>query len=142
MLTDPGGVNELTKSIIGCAVRVHRVIGPGVFESVYNECMQWELQQKRLAFALEHPVPLIYQGQKLKSRFYVDMVVEERVVVELKAVSEIIEVHRRQVLTQLRLMGLHVGLIINFNVPILTNGGVKRVVNPLADPAPSPEPVG
>lgn len=129
MLTDPTGVNVLTSAIIGCAVRVHRVIGPGVLESIYSECMQHELREQGMRFDLERAVPLIYKGQKLKSRFYIDMVVEDRVVVELKAVSEIAEVHKRQVLTQLRLVGLHVGLLLNFNVVTLTDGGVKRIIN-------------
>jgi GxxExxY protein len=74
------------------------------------------------------------QSQKLRSRYYIDLVVEDRVVVELKAVAEIIEIHRTQVLTQLRLAGLQTGLILNFNVPILTDSGVRRVVNPAAGP--------
>jgi GxxExxY protein len=77
---------------------------------------------------------LVYKGQKLKSRYYIDLVVEDRVIVELKTVVEIVEVHKKQVLTQLRLAGLRTGLIINFNVEILTDGGVKRVVNPAAGP--------
>jgi GxxExxY protein len=134
MLTNPAGVNSLTHAIIGCAIRVHREIGPGVLENVYNECMQYELRQEGLRFDRERAVPLVYKGQKLKSRYYIDLVVEDRVIVELKTVVEIVEVHKKQVLTQLRLAGLRTGLIINFNVEILTDGGVKRVVNPAAGP--------
>jgi GxxExxY protein len=132
MLTNPAGLNTLTHAIIGCGIRVHREIGPGVLENIYNECMQYELRQEGLRFEWERAVPLVYKGQKLKARYYIDLVVEERVVVELKAVAEIVEIHRIQVLTQLRLAGLHTGLILNFNVPILTDGGVRRVVNPAA----------
>jgi len=134
MLTNPAGLNTLTHAIIGCGIRVHREIGPGVLENIYNECMQYELRQEGLRFDRERAVPLVYKGQKLKSRYYIDLVVEDRVVVELKAVAEIVEIHRTQVLTQLRLAGLQTGLILNFNVPILTDGGVRRVVNPAADP--------
>jgi GxxExxY protein len=134
MLTNPAGVNSLTHAIIGCAIRVHREIGPGVLENVYNECMQYELRQEGLRFDRERAVALVYKGQKLKSRYYIDLVVEDRVIVELKTVVEIVEVHKKQVLTQLRLAGLRTGLIINFNVEILTDGGVKRVVNPAAGP--------
>ena len=132
MLTDPEGINELTHAIIGCAIRVHSVMGPGLLENIYNECMQHELHASRLHFDRERAVPLVYKGQKLKSRYYLDFVVENRVVVELKAIVEIAEIHRRQVLSQLKLAHLHTGLILNFNVVMLTDGGVKRVVNPAA----------
>lgn len=129
MLMDPGGINVLTGAIIGCGVRVHEEIGPGVLENIYHECLQYELRDQGLSFRVEHPVPLIYKGRPLKARYYVDLLVEDRVIVELKAISEIAEIHKRQVLTQLRLMGLAIGLILNFNVMVLTDGGVKRVVN-------------
>ena len=132
MLTDPHGINDLTHAIIGCGIRVHTEIGPGLLESVYNECMQYELRAKGLRFDRERAVPLVYKGQKLRSLCYIDFVVEDLVVVELKAIVEIAEIHRRQVLTQLKLAGLHTGLIVNFNVVVLTDGGVKRVVNPAA----------
>jgi GxxExxY protein len=130
MLTDPDGCNHLTSAIIGCAVRVHQALGPGLFESVYSECMQYEPREQRLRFIVGRPVPLIYKGQTLTTRFYADLVVEDRVIVELKAVLELAEIHRRQLLTQLKLTGLSVGLLMNFNVVVLTTGGVKRVVNP------------
>ena len=132
MLTNPAGMNTLTHAIIGCGIRVHREIGPGVLENIYNECMQYELRQEGLRFDRERAVPLVYKGQKLKSRYYIDLVVEDRVIVELKAVAEIVEIHKAQVLTQLRLAGLPTGLLLNFNVPVLTGGGVSRVVNPAA----------
>jgi GxxExxY protein len=132
MLTNPAGMNTLTHAIIGCGIRVHREVGPGVLENIYNECMQYELRLEGLRFDRQRAVPLVYKGQKLKSRYYIDLVVEDRVIVELKTVVEIVEIHKKQVLTQLRLAGLHTGLIMNFNVEILTDGGVKRVVNPAA----------
>ena len=129
MLTDPHGTGPLTKSIIGCAINVHRAIGPGVFESVYSECLAHELTTRRLSFELERPVPLIYRGVRLKAKYYIDFVVENQVIIELKSVAEVAHVHECQVLTQLRLTGLPVGLLINFNVPLLVDG-VTRLVNP------------
>jgi GxxExxY protein len=129
MLTDPYGTAPLTKSIIGCAINVHRAIGPGVLESVYSECLAHELKQHGLSFELEKPVPLIYRGVQLKARFYIDFVVENQVIVELKSVAEVIHIHECQVLTQLKLTELPVGLLINFNVPLLVDG-VTRLVNP------------
>ncbi len=129
MLTDPYGTSPLTSSIIGCAIRVHRAIGPGVFEHVYSECLAYELKGQGLAFETERAVPLVYKGVRLKARYYVDFVVEQQVVVEVKVVAELAVIHERQVLTQLKLAGLPVGLLINFNVPVLVDG-VKRIVNP------------
>ena len=129
MLSDPHGTNPLTKAIIGCAIRVHRVIGPGVFENVYAECFAHELHEHGLSFERERLVPLVYKAVTLKAKYYVDFVVENRVIVELKAVSEVAKIHECQVLTQLKLTGLPVALLINFNVPILVDG-VKRIVNP------------
>ena len=126
MLTDPYGTSPLTKSIIGCAIRVHRVIGPGVFESIYAECLTYELHGQGLSFERERQVPLVYKGVRLEAKFYVDFVVENRVIVELKSVTEVAKIHECQVLTQLKLTGLPVGLLINFNVPVLVDG-VKRL---------------
>ena len=135
MLSDPHGTNPLTKTIIGCAIAVHRVIGPGVFENVYAECFAYELHEHGLAFEKERLVPLIYKGVALKAKYYVDVVVENRVIVELKSVTEVAKIHESQVLTQLKLTGLPAGLLINFNVPVLADG-VTRLVNPLL-PVPS-----
>jgi GxxExxY protein len=125
----PDGTSPLTKSIIGCAIRVHRVIGPGVFESVYAECLAYELHEHGLAFERERLVPLVYKGVPLNAKYYVDFVVENKVIVELKSVAEVAKIHECQVLTQLKLTALPVGLLINFNVPRLVDG-VKRIVNP------------
>ena len=129
MLTDPYGTSPLTKSIIGCAIRVHRIIGPGVFENVYAECLAYELHEHGFAFERERLVPLVYKGVALNAKYYVDFVVENKVIVELKSVSEVARIHECQVLTQLKLTALPVGLLINFNVPRLVDG-VKRIVNP------------
>ena len=139
MLTNPHGTSQLTKAIIGCAIRVHRIIGPGVYENVYAECLAYELHEDGLAFVREKPVPLVYKGVLLNAKYYVDFVVEDRVIVELKAVTEVARIHECQVLTQLRLSALPVGLLINFNVPLLAEG-VTRIVNPhLPGKSKSPE---
>jgi GxxExxY protein len=129
MLTGPHGTSPLTKSIIGCAIRVHRIIGPGVFENIYVECLAYELHEQKLAFERERLVPLVYKGVPLNAKYYVDFVVENKVIVELKSVAEVAKIHECQVLTQLKLTALPVGLLINFNVPRLVDG-VKRIVNP------------
>ncbi|PYR93078.1 MAG: GxxExxY protein [Acidobacteria bacterium] len=129
MLTDPHGTNLITRAIIGCGIRVHDVVGPGVFENVYEECMAYELTAEKLQFELQRRVPIIYKGVQLKTLYYIDIVIEGCVVVELKSVQTLMEIHRRQVLTQLKLANLPVGLLINFNVVRLVDG-VKRVVNP------------
>jgi GxxExxY protein len=129
VLTDPQGTNELTRRIIGCAIRVHSAIGPGALESVYQECMTHELREEKLTFESGRVVPLTYRGIPLKARFYIDLVVEDSVAVELKAVETLAQVHSRQVLTQLTLSGLPVGLLLNFDVTRMVDG-VKRLINP------------
>lgn len=130
MLTDPFGTNAITRTIIGCGIRVHEVVGPGVYENVYGECMEFELKEQGLSFETQRPASIIYKGVRLRSTYYIDIVVENRVVVEVKAIAALTEIHKRQVLTQLKLTGLPVGLLMNFNVVTLTDGGVKRIVNP------------
>lgn len=130
MLADPLGVNPLTRRIIGCAIRVHREIGPGVFESVYGQCLEYELRQAGLAYEVGRAVPVVYRGATLRARFYIDIVVENLIVVELKSVAALAEIHTCQILTQLKLTGLPVGLLINFNVKLLKDGGIRRILNP------------
>ena len=130
MLTDPFGTNAITRRIIGCAIRVREVVGPGVYENVYSECMQYELREEGLSFETNRAVPIIYKGVRLRSKYYIDIAVEGIVIVELKVVAALAEIHKRQVLTQLKLTDLPVGLLLNFNVVILREGGIKRVVNP------------
>jgi GxxExxY protein len=129
MLEDPFGTNPLTSAIIGCGIRVHAWIGPGVFENVYCECLDYELRDQGFHVELQRAVPIVYRGVPLKSRYYVDMIVDNTVVVEVKTVAALAEIHRQQVITQLKLTGLPVGLLMNFNVVKMTDG-VKRVVNP------------
>jgi GxxExxY protein len=129
VLTDPYGTSHITKRIIGCAIRVHDVVGPGLFESIYSECLQYEFTQEGLSFQANVKAPVIYKGIHMKSTFYLDLVVEEIVPVELKSISMLAAIHQKQLLSQLWLTNLPVGLLINFNVETLTDGGVKRIVN-------------
>lgn len=129
MLTDPFGTNAITKRVIGCAIRVHDVVGPGLFESIYQECMQYELHEEGLSFEVQVEAPVVYKGRRLKSKFYLDLRVEGAVPVELKSVETLHPVHSKQLLSQLWLTNHPVGLLINFNVETLTQGGVKRIIN-------------
>lgn len=127
MLTNPAGLNDVTEAIIGGAIEVHRDKGPGLLESVYFECMLMELRHSGLSVDHNVRVPLIYRGKHIKSTLEVDLLVQGQVIVEIKAVSALAPIHTAQLLTYLKLTNLPVGLLINFNVPVLTTG-VKRVV--------------
>jgi GxxExxY protein len=129
MLTNPAGVNDLTEKIIGGAIQVHRDKGPGLLESVYLECMLIELRESGLSVRQNIRVPLTYRGRHLRTVYELDLLVEDRVIVEVKAVTAMAPVHKAQLLTYLKLTALPVGLLINFNVPVL-RAGVCRLVNP------------
>ena len=129
--------NVLTDRIIGCAIEVHRHLGPGLLESVYEECLCYELSQLGLRFERQVHLPLIYKGIKLECGHKLDLVVEDSIVVELKSIEDLAPVHHAQLLTYLKSSNMRVGLLINFNVPILKNG-LKRVVNRYAGPAVTP----
>ena len=129
MLTDPFGTNSITKRIIGCAIRVHDNLGPGLFENIYQECMQYELRDDGLSFEVQVEAPVVYKGHRLNSKYYLDLRVEGVVPVELKSVETLQPVHSKQLLSQLWLTNHPVGLLINFNVETLTKGGVKRIIN-------------
>jgi GxxExxY protein len=119
---------RLTESIIGAAIEVHRVTGPGLLEAVYEECLCCELSQRGLSFLRQVELPVVYKGIKLSFGFRMDLVVEDSVVLELKTVDRLIPVHSAQLLTYLKLSGKQVGLLINFNEPVLKSG-LKRLVN-------------
>jgi GxxExxY protein len=123
-------LDTLTYKINGGAIEVHRRLGPGLFESVYHTCMEWELQDCSLKFVTHELLPLTYKGRQVDAAFELDLLVEGLIVVELKAVKELALIHEAQVLTYLRLTNAPLGLLINFNVPLLKDGGIKRLVNP------------
>jgi GxxExxY protein len=120
--------NEVTDRIIGSAIEVHRRIGPGLLESVYSECLAMELALRGAQFEREVPVPVIYREQRVAVDLKIDLLVERCVVVELKAIEKLLPVHDAQLLTYLRLTRQSVGLLINFNVPVLKSG-LRRLVN-------------
>jgi len=130
-------INEITEKIIGAAMEVHRVIGPGLLESSYEACLCRELEIQGLRFARQVLLPVRYKDIDLDCGYRMDLVVEESVIVEIKAVEGILPIHEAQLLTYLRLTGQRVGLLINFNVPVLKQGVRRLVNNFLEDSAPS-----
>jgi GxxExxY protein len=122
--------NELSNEIIGAAIEVHRHLGPGLLESAYEQCLCRELSERGIPFQRQLPLPLQYKGMSLDCGYRLDIVVDNRVILELKAISALEPIHTAQVLTYLKLSGYKLGLLINFNVPALKHG-IKRVVNNL-----------
>jgi GxxExxY protein len=118
---------ELTHGVIGAAIEVHRLLGPGLLESAYEECLANEFVLRGLRFERQKPVPVVYKDTKLECGYRLDFQVESRVVVELKAVDALGPIHDAIVLTYLRLSGCKIGLLINFNVPIVKDG-IRRFV--------------
>jgi GxxExxY protein len=125
---------DLTEQIIGAAIEVHKAIGPGLLESVYQECMCRELSLRKLRFQREFRVPVIYKGVALDCGYRLDLIVEDTVILELKSTDRIIPVYEAQLLTYLKLLDKPVGFIINFNVPALRAGGIVRKVFDSASP--------
>jgi GxxExxY protein len=121
-------INEITEKVIGAAIEVHRHLGPGLLESAYEECLCYELNQAGLRFERQVHLPIRYKGILLQSAHRMDLVVEDAVVVELKATEEMPPLYSAQILTYLRSAQKPVGLLINFNVPALKDG-LKRIVN-------------
>ena len=121
--------NAITKDIIGSAIEVHRALGPGLLESVYTPCLQYELSARSLRWRAQQPIPIIYKGIALDVSYRVDLIIEDCVVVEVKSVDNLSGVHDAQLLTYLRLTECPVGLLINFNVAKLMDG-VRRLLNP------------
>jgi len=119
---------ELTDKIIGAAIEVHKVLGPGLLESAYQVCMERESGLRNIPFERLVALPLNYKGIDLDAGYVIDLIYDKRVVVELKAVEKVIPVHEAQLLTYMRLTGIHVGLLINFNVPVVKDGIYRRVL--------------
>ena len=118
---------DLTHKIIGAAIEVHRLLGPGLLESAYEECLCKELTLRGLVHERQKPVPVIYKGVKLECGYRIDILVEHRIVVELKSIEQMAPVHEAVLLTYLKLSGNRVGLLINFHVPVLKEG-VRRYI--------------
>ena len=120
--------NELSNIIIGCAIEVHKQLGPGLLESAYQECLYYELINAGLSVQKEKPMPIIYKEVKLDHGYRIDLLVENKVVVEIKTVEFLNDVHTAQVLTYLKLGNYKLGIILNFYVSVLKNG-IKRIIN-------------
>jgi len=118
----------LTREIIAAAIEVHRLLGPGLLESAYQVCLCRELELRKIAFRQQVEIPITYKGVKLHCGYRIDLIVSDKVVLELKSVQEVLPVHEAQLLTYLRLTGLRIGLLVNFNVPVLKNGIRRRVL--------------
>lgn len=123
-------LNEITCEIIGAAIEVHRTLGPGLLESAYEECLCHELATRGIHFERQKPLPIVYKDIMLDCGYRVDLLIENSVLVELKSIDNLLPIHEAQVLTYLKLGQWKIGLLINFNVPVLKNG-IKRLVNNL-----------
>lgn len=120
--------NELTSKIIGFAIEIHKELGPGLLESAYKECLYYKISKSGLLVEKEKPMPLIFEEVKLDCGYRMDLLVEKKVVIEIKSVDALNDIHLAQTLTYLKLGNFKLGLLINFNVVLLKNG-IKRVVN-------------
>ena len=122
--------NELSKIVFDCALKVHKSLGPGLLESAYEECLFYELKKQGLNVEKQKPLPLIYEEVKLDIGYRIDVIVNNKLIIEIKSVEALNDVHFAQLLTYLKLTNCKLGLLINFNVTLIKNG-VKRVVNNL-----------
>lgn len=122
-------LNKLTESIIGAAIEVHRTLGPGLLESAYEECLCYELSQRSIPFERQVALPIRYKNVTLDCGYRLDLLVGGSVILELKSVEAIEDLHKAQLLTYLRLRNCSVGLLINFNVPMLKQGIVRQVLD-------------
>jgi len=119
--------DELSNKVIGCTIEVHRVLGPGLLESTYEQCLARELDLAGIPFMLQHPLPVIYKDTRLDCGYRIDWLVDDRLIVELKSVEKLLGIHEAQLLTYMKMAGIRVGLLLNFNVEILKRG-IKRFV--------------
>ena len=121
-------INELSQIIIGCAIEVHKKLGPGLLESAYQECLYYELKNRNLQVLKEKSIPIVYKEIKLDHGYRIDLLVEDKIVIENKKIKKLTEIHTAQILTYLRLGNYPLGLLLNFNELILKNG-MKRFIN-------------
>jgi GxxExxY protein len=122
-------INQLTEAVIGACIEVHRTIGPGLLESAYLQCLCRELSLRNISFLKEFPLPINYKGTHLDCGYKVDLLIDGRLLLELKSVDALHPVHEAQLMTYLRLGGWEIGLLINFNVIMLKDGIKRRVLN-------------
>ena len=125
-------INKLSSKVIGAAIEVHKTLGPGLLESAHEECLCHELSLQGLSFERQKPLAVTYKEKLLDCGYRLDIVVEKKIILELKSCEKIEPIHKAQLLTYLRLSGINLGLILNFNVPVMRNG-IARVVNNLKE---------
>lgn len=126
---EEGEKDPLTREIIGAAIEVHKALGPGLLESVYEACLVAEMEDRGIRFESQVPLAVLFKGRRIEAGFRMDLVVEDRVIVELKAIENLMPIHEAQLLTYLKLSGFSTGLILNFNVPYLRDGIVRRILS-------------
>lgn len=131
-MSEANDLNRLTQTIIGAAIQVHKSLGPGLLESAYRVCLAAELQCQGLRIEQEKAIPVVYRGVRLECGYRLDLLVEDIVIVEVKALEQVLPVHRAQLLSYLKLVGCPIGLLVNFHVASLTRG-VHRIVNRFPD---------
>ncbi len=124
---DINQINLLTRNIIGAAIEVHKFLGPGLLESTYEECLCHELNSRQINFERQLPIPVVYKNIRLDCGYRLDLLVERAIVIEVKAVDQIMPIHKAQLLSYLKLGGWRTGLIINFNVNLLKSG-IRRLM--------------
>lgn len=122
--------NELSKVVFNCSLKVHQTLGPGLLESAYEECLYYEVKKTGLEIQKQKPLPLIYEEVKLDIGYRLDIIIENKLILEIKAVDALNEIHFAQLLTYLKLTGCKLGLLINFNVTLIKNG-IRRIANNL-----------
>ncbi|PVX46235.1 GxxExxY protein [Flavobacterium sp. 103] len=122
--------NELSKIVFDCALKVHQTLGPGLLESAYEECLFYELKKTGLEIQKQKPLPLVYEEVKLDVGYRLDIIIENKLILEIKSVDALNDIHFAQLLTYLKLTNCKLGLLVNFNVVLIKNG-IKRVVNNL-----------
>jgi GxxExxY protein len=118
----------LTHAILGACIEVHQQLGPGLLESVYEQCLALEMRRRRLPFERQPRIPLVYKGHRIENAFQPDFIVANEVVLEVKALQALLAVHKAQLRTYLKLRNIDIGLLVNFNVPLLSQGGIRRIV--------------
>ena len=122
--------NEISKIVFDCALKIHKELGPGLLESAYEHCLHYELLKFSLKVEKQKPLPLIYENTKLDVGYRVDLIIEDKLIIEIKSVEFLTDIHLAQILTYLKLSDCRLGMLINFNVTLIKNG-IRRVVNKL-----------
>ena len=123
-------INDLTELVIGCAIEVHRTLGPGLLESTYEMCLCRELALRKIPFVRQQAIPVLYKGVKLECGYRADLIIDQRLLVEIKSIDQSAAIHDAQLLSYLKLTALKVGLLINFNVRTIKEGIRRKVIGP------------